>query len=109
MNGAWELTVVYKAISKNFADSAFEPGELRITQRTLALHVDYEAYLRRHLSGDWGRVRAEVQAANDQAVETGHGAIGSAYETPAGWLFMITRSDRSATTLLRPSDVEAYM
>lgn len=103
------MTVVYKAIPKHFVDSAFEPGELRITQHALALHVDYEAYLHRHLSGDWGRVRDEVQAANDQALQTGHGAIGSAYETPGGWLFMITRSDRSVTTLLRPSDVEAYL
>jgi len=103
------LSLVYKAIPKNFAESAFDPGELRITHRALALSVDYEAYLRRHLSGDWGKVRAEVQAANDQAVERGHGVIGSAYETPVGWLFMITRSDRSATALLRPSDVEAYV
>ena len=103
------MTIVYKANPKNFADSTFDPGELRITHRALSLHVDHEAYLRRHLSGDWGSVRAEVQATNDQAVETGRGAIGSAYETPAGWLFMITRSDRSATTLLRPGDVETYM
>ena len=87
----------------------FEPGEIRASQSAKSLTINLADYVNKHLAGDWGRVKAEAQAANDEAVERGQGTIGSVYATPAGWLLVITRSDRSATTILRPSDAEAHL
>ena len=60
--------------------------------------------LARHVSGDWGQLDAEDQAANEQALA--HGArILSAYDLATGTrIWIITEADRSATTLLLPGE-----
>lgn len=61
-------------------------------------------YLARHATGDWGEVSAEDGAANDRALHTG-GRLQSEYRLRAGVrLWVLTEADRSATTLLLPSD-----
>ena len=61
-------------------------------------------FLNRHIKGDWGEVDAEDWQANDRAVVEGTRII-SAYRTKTGdKLWVITESDRSATTLLLPSE-----
>jgi hypothetical protein len=82
-----------------------EPGQLQATQGARALGVDFEGYLHRHLTGDWGKIDPRLQASNERAVELGGGPIASAYETPAGWLLVITQPDRSATVFLVPSEL----
>ena len=65
--------------------------------------VNVVALLRRHASGDWGRVSPEDAHLNDLAVR--HGArVLSAYDVPGGRLWVITEADRSATTVLLPSE-----
>ena len=60
-------------------------------------------YLFRHLTGDWGDVDEFDKQQNDLAVKDGS-RILSAYQTPAGKLWLITESDRSATTFLLPDE-----
>jgi hypothetical protein len=62
-------------------------------------------YLCRHSSGDWGVLDAEDKVANDDAVLFG-GRILSAYELPMTdvKIWIITEADRSATTILLPSE-----
>jgi len=60
-------------------------------------------YLFRHLTGDWGDVDEFDKQQNDLAVKGGS-RILSAYQTPAGKLWLITESDRSATTFLLPDE-----
>ena len=76
------------------------PGALDVA-RTHGL--DVLSLLHRHRDGDWGAVSDHDARANDHAVE--HGArVLSAYETAGGRLWVITEADRSATTVLLPSE-----
>lgn len=77
------------------------PGALR------ALEESGESpsfFLSRHQRGDYGEIGAEDKAENDLALREGF-RIMSVYETAKGeTLWLITESDRSATTLLLPSE-----
>ena len=65
--------------------------------------LDVISLLHRHRAGDWGAVSDHDAQANDHAVEHG-GRVLSAYETTGGRLWIITEADRSATTVLLPSE-----
>jgi hypothetical protein len=61
-------------------------------------------YLRRHLTGSWGIVSNAGHDANDRAVREG-GRILSFYRLKDGTkVWIITEADRSATTILLPSE-----
>lgn len=65
--------------------------------------IQADPYLRRHARGDWGDVPPEDALANGRAVT--HGArILSSYEVAGRRVWLITEADRSATTLLFPSE-----
>ena len=58
----------------------------------------------RHKHGDWGDLCAEDRRENERALRVGSRLL-SAYATRAGErLWVITGWDRSATTLLLPSE-----
>lgn len=60
--------------------------------------------LKRHANGDWGDMCEDDKKANDDALKMG-GRLFSAYEQaglPKVWV--ITESDRSATTILFPEE-----
>lgn len=60
--------------------------------------------LLRHVTGDWGEVCKEDAKENELSVREGF-RILSAYTLPTGVkIWIITESDRSATTFLLPSD-----
>ena len=87
----------------------FPLGMLVATPGALALArehgVDVVALLRRHRSGDWGQVPEADALANDLAADPACPArLLSAYDTPGGRLWIITEADRSATTVLLPSE-----
>jgi len=61
-------------------------------------------FLARHAAGDWGEVCREDRRLNDEAIQIGERLL-SAYRTSCGdRLWVITEADRSATTLLLPSE-----
>ena len=58
----------------------------------------------RHVQGDWGLVDAEDAQTNNEALHNG-GRLLSVYETRLGTrLWIITESDRHATTILLPDE-----
>jgi hypothetical protein len=62
------------------------------------------AALCRHAAGDWGDVPPEDALANEWALAN-EARILSSYRAPSGERFWIlTENDRSATTLLLPSE-----
>jgi hypothetical protein len=61
------------------------------------------ALLERHRSGDWGDVPKEDARENEFSVRHGF-RIVSSYRVAGERLWVITEADRSATTLLLPSD-----
>lgn len=93
----------------------FPLGRTLATPAALALArdlgVDVAALLRRHESGDWGDVCATDSGANDLAADPAIAArVLSAYDLPStgnrpgGRVWVITEADRSATTVLLPSE-----
>lgn len=61
-------------------------------------------FLRRHQSGDWGDLGKEDRRENEFSVNRAL-RILSKYHTAKGEaLYVITESDRSATTILRPEE-----
>ena len=86
----------------------FEPGQIVSTPG--ALHAMKEAgdnpasLLLRHLAGDWGELDAHDTQENEFALEHGLRLL-SAYRLSDGTkIWVITESDRSATTFLLPEE-----
>ena len=78
------------------------PGALDVVR---AHGLDVFALVHRHARGDWGDLSRDDALANDLALDPACPArVLSAYETTAGRLWVITEADRSATTVLLPSE-----
>jgi hypothetical protein len=61
-------------------------------------------FLRRHMSNDWGELSDEDASENELSLKEGFRLL-SAYRTAKGQkLWIITEADRSATTILLPSE-----
>jgi hypothetical protein len=65
--------------------------------------TDIYLLLARHASGDRGDLPGFDRRENERALEREE-RIFSAYETPAGRYWIVTESDRSATTVMLPRD-----
>jgi hypothetical protein len=96
--------------SDNAPRAIFDPGRVLLTQVVQHLmehaHLDPTLYLRRHFSGDWGELPDEDRNSNQRALTTRE-RLFSSYNINAGdetRLWIITEADRSATTVLLPSD-----
>ncbi|SEB32947.1 class I SAM-dependent methyltransferase [Pseudomonas marginalis] len=88
----------------------FDPGRVLLTQSVQHLmehgYLDPTLYLRRHFSGDWGELPDEDRNSNQRALTTRE-RLFSSYNVDVGdetRLWIITEADRSATTVLLPSD-----
>lgn len=84
----------------------FNPGRLMITRnaKDALPHTEVDAAIKRHLRGDWGDVCPSDGRLNEDALREGD-RLFSVYHTQDGVKFwIITESDRSATTVLLPSD-----
>ena len=77
------------------------PGALEALEQSGQSSIEF---LARHQSGDWGDVCSDDAAANDQALKDGD-RILSSYRTAKGVkIWIITESDRTATTILLPEE-----
>lgn len=93
------------------APKKFTSGRLLMSRGVNDRVADDEAFakfvlesLRRHLSGDWGDLCQQDKAENELSLREGYRLL-SAYEKdglPKVWI--ITEADRSATTILFPSE-----
>jgi hypothetical protein len=86
----------------------FRPGVVVSTPAALEALAEAKeepsAYLRRHLSGDWGDLEEFDKLQNESALENDY-RILSAYALSNGTkIWIITEADRSSTCLLLPSD-----
>lgn len=84
----------------------FHPGRLMITRnaKDVLPHMEVNAAIERHLNGDWGDVCPSDWQLNEDALKHGNRLL-SVYHTHDDVKFwIITESDRSATTVLLPSD-----
>ena len=88
--------------------STFPLGRIVATPGALAALAAAEQtpqeFLARHRRGDWGDLSEEDRHENELSLRAGFRLL-SAYHTKLGvQLWIITEADRSATTLLVPSD-----
>ncbi|MCW5706933.1 hypothetical protein [Shinella sp.] len=87
----------------------FSMGHLVMTRDVAHLieqgRLDPAPYIARHLKADWGDLSDFDWAANDRALRSGEDRLFSSYEVaPDLRIYIITEWDRSATTLMLPSD-----
>jgi len=90
----------------NSSGAKFSLGQVVITPAALHTvpHEDVVRALRRHLTGDWGELDEHDRAENELSLKQGFRLL-SAYTAGNGTKFwIITEADRSATTVLLPSD-----
>ena len=69
------------------------------------LGIRIPGLIKRHVTGDWGELGAEDAKLNDLAVNDGT-RIFSAYQMRGEKVWVITEADRSATTVLLPSEYQ---
>jgi hypothetical protein len=86
----------------------FPLGHVVMTPGAAALGVDFRPFMARHAKGDWGELDAFDVQQNNTAVKEGY-RILSAYEVriedgETERIWIITEADRSATTILLPSE-----
>lgn len=77
------------------------PGVQRLIQDG---KLDLMTYLRRHLNGDWGDLRDADRDANEEALHHGDRLLSVYRVSPDVKLYIVTESDREATTALLPSE-----
>jgi hypothetical protein len=91
---------------KNQITAGFNPGQILLTaaaNETIE-RADYLAALERHVSGDWGALSEADWKANDDALEKGARLVSAYHDRNGVTFWIITEADRSATTILLPSD-----
>jgi len=84
----------------------FPLGRVVATPGALAVLSPEEplALLRRHQGGDWGEVPSDDARENERSVKQGFRIISSYVAASGEKVWLITEADRSATTLLLPSE-----
>ena len=86
----------------------FSLGQIVATPSALAAleqagHGAHE-FLRRHVSGDWGELDADDRRENELSLRAGFRLLSAYLLTNGEKMWIITEADRSATTLLLPSE-----
>lgn len=86
----------------------FPPGRIIMTVGVDELiktgQLNPYPYLFRHFRGDWGDLCGQDRRRNDAAVNSGARLFSEYKVSPNLTLWIITESDRSATTVLLPSE-----
>jgi hypothetical protein len=78
------------------------PGAIAAMQEAGVAPADL---LRRHVSGDWGDVRAEDAAENDLSVREGFRILSSyTLDGTDAHIWLLTERDRTVTTFLLPEE-----
>jgi hypothetical protein len=77
------------------------PGALGALQNA---GQDARELLARHAAGDWGTLSEDDRHANDCAITHALRLLSAYHLTTGEKIWVITEADRSATTLLRPSE-----
>ena len=89
-----------------YSIAKFRIGRIVSTPNALSqlTHEDILMGIRRHQGGDWGDVTEDNRQPNERALIEGT-RLFSVYHAVSGTKFwVITESDRSATTVLLPED-----
>jgi hypothetical protein len=85
----------------------FKLGRVLITPAALEFlkgkGLNPSDFLKKHQNGNWGQLSSEDWQLNEDALESGE-RLFSSYKVDDSKFWIITEWDRSATTVLLPSD-----
>jgi hypothetical protein len=88
--------------------SKFPLGQVVATPGALAaletVGEDALTYIRRHAQGDWGAVDADDAKENELSLVQGFRLLSTYALSDGTRIWIITEADRSATTILLPSE-----
>ena len=89
-------------------NTMFPLGQIVITPEAFELlrdeNISPESMIQRHVLADWGDLTDSDKKANELAIEMG-GRILSSYKLPSGAeVWVTTDPDRTATTIMLPSE-----
>lgn len=94
--------------TQSFGGPRFSGGQLVATPGALSTLADHGVspmtLLTRHFSGDWGDVSPDDAKANEMALVEGSRLLSRYALASSVSLWVITEWDRSATTILLPSE-----
>jgi hypothetical protein len=76
------------------------PGALKLLSE---MGEDLFGYIARHATGDWGDLCAFDRRQNEIALRDGY-RVFSSYDVSAERVWVITKTDRSVTTILLPEE-----
>lgn len=97
-----------KTITNNQQDGIrrFDPGKINYSLKAAFTFSQEQLQdaLAKHLSCDWGNVDAEMQEWNDFAVKNAEEIKSYYLIQKAGVIEIVTTGDRSATTIMLPSE-----
>ena len=86
----------------------FDMGEIVATPGALQTLIEAGQHpgvlLTRHVTGDWGDLDDEDKKENELSLEKGYRLLSSYKLATGEKLWIITESDRSVTTILRPNE-----
>jgi hypothetical protein len=85
----------------SLGQTVMTPGAIEAFQTNDQLPIEL---LKRHIKGDWGEVCKDDSEANEQALEHGSRIMSVYFLKDQTKIWIITEADRSATTLLLPSE-----
>lgn len=92
-------------------DQKFEAGQIVMTSGVCNKAIEHDHFaaqaqgsLARHLSGDWGEMDPSDLAENEFSLDKPLRLFSSYDLADGGKLWIITEADRSATTMLFPSE-----
>lgn len=96
-------------LPRSIAQAAlFRLGHLVATPQALHTLAEYGvkpiALLKRHAIGDWGDIPADDAKANQIALQSGSRLLSAYRIGDNAKVWVITEADRSATTILLPSE-----
>jgi hypothetical protein len=95
-----------------FEGALFDTGQILITPQARDVlhqlqsnvcHVDAWQFIKEHVTGEWGDIPEEDRRANNLALRTG-GRLMSVFLVSGIVFWVITEADRSATTILLPTE-----
>ena len=88
--------------------SLFQPGQMLATPGAIeafkSANQTPEEFLARHLKGDWGELEDEDKQENELSLKHGFRLLSAYRLTTGAKIWVITESDRSATTILLPEE-----
>ena len=98
-----------KKIKTEIKRKIFEPGQVLVSDRLLALsekkEIPFMDLLQRHVTGDWGEVTTDEKMSNVFGYHQPGGDLKGRYKVQDHHVIIITAPDRSKTMIMHETEL----